>query len=289
MKKKVPVARNVGEAREKAIRELRDGLDVDLLLAHALGLTRERLYAHPEQVLTDRERQVFHEYVARRAAREPLAYITGRREFYGLDLRVDASVLIPRPATECLVERALAWWRENPPAPGPNDPALIVEAGAGSGAISLALASELPEATVIAGEVSVAAARVAHENVQRLDLAGRVYAVIADLQPPTGPAPRLLVANLPYIPRAVIDTLEPEVCDHEPRAALDGGDDGFDLYRRFIDEMRVVPGGAAAIEIGRDQAALIRAAVSGHDPRLTVEVTPDLEGFDRVALIRGFR
>jgi release factor glutamine methyltransferase len=282
------VARNVGEARKKALDRLRDGLDVDLLLAHALGLSRERLYAHPERPLTGGERQRFDEYVRRRVEREPLAYITGRREFYGLGLRVDANVLIPRPATECLVERALAWWRETPDTAESNDPPLIVEAGAGCGAISLALSAEIPEATVIAGELSGAAARIAHANARRLNLAGRVHSVIADLQPATRPAPRLLVANLPYIPRAIIDTLEPEVRDHEPRAALDGGDDGFDLYRRFIDEMRVAAGGAAVIEIGHDQAALVRAAVARRDPGLTVAVTPDLEGFDRVALIEAF-
>ncbi|HJO07316.1 MAG TPA: peptide chain release factor N(5)-glutamine methyltransferase [Chloroflexota bacterium] len=283
------MARNVGEARKNALDRLRDGLDVDLLLAHALGLSRERLYAHPERPLTTAEQQTFSQYVQRRAAREPLAYIIGRREFYGLALLVDASVLIPRPATECLVERALEWWRGPNIAPHSIEPALIVEAGAGSGAISLALAAELSEVTVIAGELSPAAARIAHENAQRLNLTGRVYPVIADLQPDTGPAPRLLVANLPYIPRAVIDTLEPEVRDHEPRSALDGGADGFDLYRRLLAEMRVAPGGAAVIEISHDQVALVRDAVNRRDPRLTVAVTTDLEGFDRVALIRGFQ
>ncbi len=282
------MARNVGEARKQALNKLRDGLDVDLLLAHALDLSRERLYAHPERPLDGEERQRFDEYVRRRAAREPLAYITGHREFYGLDLLVDASVLIPRPATECLVERALEWWRESPAATDATSKPLIVEAGAGCGAISLALAGELPEATVVAGELSGAAARLAASNARRLDLAGRVHPVIADLQPATGPAPHLLVANLPYIPRAVIDTLEPEVRDHEPRAAFDGGGDGFDPYRRFLDTMRVARGGAAVIEIGHDQAGLVRAAVASRDPRLTVEITPDLEGFDRVALIHGF-
>ena len=264
-------------------------LDADLLLAHALGVNREYLHAHPERPLTDGEQLTFDEYVRRRVGREPLAYIIGKREFYGLDLHIDRCVLVPRPATECLVDLALAWWRaEAAPASPVTDPALIVEAGTGSGAIALALAANLPDAVVVAGECSAAAARVAAENSRRLNLHHRVHVVVADLQPPTGPIPLLVVANLPYVPSDEIDRLEPEIRDHEPRPALDGGPDGFDIYRRFLSQVRVQAGGAVFIEIGHDQAALVRHAAATRGDRLKVDITPDLEGFHRVALISGW-
>ena len=264
-------------------------LDADLLLAHALGVSREYLHAHPERPLTDGEQLTFEAYVRRRVGREPLAYIITKREFYGLDIQIDRRVLVPRPATECLVDFALAWWRaEAAPANPVADPALIVEAGTGSGAIALALAANLPNATVVAGERSAAAARVATENSRRLNLHHRVHVVVADLQPPTSPIPVLVVANLPYVPSAVIDRLEPDIRDHEPRSALDGGPDGFDIYRRFLSQVRVQAGGAVFIEIGHDQAAWVRHAAAIRSVRLKVDITPDLEGFDRVALISGW-
>ncbi len=264
-------------------------LDADLLLAHALGVNREYLHAHPERLLTNGEQLTFDEYVRRRVGREPLAYITGKREFYGLDLQIDRRVLVPRPATECLVDHALAWWRtEAVPASPVTEPALIVEAGTGSGAIALALAAKLPDATVVAGERLAAAARVAAENSRRLNLRHRVHVVVADLQPPTGPIPLLVVANLPYVPSAEIDRLEPDIRDHEPRTALDGGPDGFDICRRFLSQVRVQVGGAVFIEIGHDQAELVRHAAATRSARLKVDITPDLEGFDRVALISGW-
>ncbi len=293
------VATNVREARTKAWNALREALegtsgtdlDADLLLAYALGTTREKLYAHPERLLTDREQLRFDKYVQRRAGREPLAYITGHREFYGLDLHIESRILVPRPATECLVDRALTWWRQSaidsPTNPDVARP-LIVEAGTGSGAIAVALAANLPDAVVIAGEVSQVAARVASKNSRRLKLHHRVQIVVADLQPPTRHAPLLVVANLPYVPSAELDRLAPEIRHHEPRSALDGGPDGFDIYRRFLNQVRIQAGGAVFIEFGHDQAGLVRRSAATRDARLKVNITPDLEGFDRVALISGW-
>ena len=293
LRTKVPVAVNVGEAR-KAARVAVNGksgtdLDADLLLAAALHTSREEIYAHPERPLTDRERITFDDYLRRRARREPLAYITGHREFYGLDLHIDRRVLIPRPATECLVERAVAWWRDE--AVGANSDgarSLIVEAGTGCGAIALALAANLPHAPVVAGDRSADAALVATHNARRLNLHHRVHVVVADLQPPSNLAPRLVVANLPYVPSAEIGRLEPEIREYEPRFALDGGPDGFDLYRRFLNRVRVRAGGAVLLEIGHDQAPLVYTVATALNSRLKVEISRDLEGFDRVALIRGW-
>ena len=289
------MALKVREARMKARDALAAAgidsapLDADLLLAAALDVSREVIHAHPERPLTDRENLTFAEYLHRRASREPLAYITGSREFYGLALRVDRRVLVPRPATECLVDRALTWWRHDDiGVTTANGLSLIVEAGTGSGAIALALASNLPDAIVVAGDRSPDATLVAAHNARRLNLHHRVHVVVADLQPATRPAPHLVVANLPYIPTSEIDRLEPEVRDHEPRPALDGGPDGFDLYRRFLAQVRVRPGGAVLLEIGHDQSAFVRAAAATRDASLEVEITPDLEGFDRVALISGW-
>ena len=268
-------------------------LDADLLVAQALGVPSERLFLHRDSGLNERQVDDFVANLHRRALREPLAYIVGHKEFFGLDLAVDGRALVPRPSTEVVVEVVLEFLGVRagfgvPLRPDPGPAPLIVDIGAGSGAIALALAIYLPSARVLTSDISYGAATLAAENSRRLGLEGRVHVLVADGQPRTCTAPDLLVANLPYIRSAELLKLAPEVRDHEPRLALDGGVDGFGHYREFIAAAVVNRGGALVCEIGHDQRQALIEAVARRAPHLSVAFRKDLEGFDRVAVVTGW-
>jgi len=248
-------------------------LDGELLAAHALGLSRVQLYTQFDRPLDAAELAALRALVKRRQSGEPVAYITGRKEFWSLDLAVDARVLIPRPDSETAVEEALARVR---------DGGRIADVGTGTGAIALAIAKARPDLTVFASDVSGDALAVARGNAERLGLA--VTFVKGSLVEPlrTSAPFDLLVANLPYVPTAEVAGLPAEVrC--EPRLALDGGEDGLDLVRALVAQAAGVlaPGGALVLEIGAGQAAasteLLRAA--GFDDLRTRR---DLGGVERV-------
>jgi release factor glutamine methyltransferase len=253
-------------------------LDAELLAAHAFGLTRVHLYTQFDRPLLPPELAAFRDLVKRRQAGEPVAYLTGRKEFWSLDLAVDARVLIPRPDTETAVEEALARLKER----STESPPRIADVGTGSGAIALALAKSRPEATVVASDVSPDALAVARANAERLGLA--VTFVQGNLAEPLRALEKfdLLVANLPYVRGGDIAGLAPEV-RNEPLLALDGGDDGLDLVRTLVADAPAVlgPGGALVLEIGEGQAAataeLCRAA--GLDD---VRTRADLGGIARI-------
>jgi release factor glutamine methyltransferase len=258
-------------------------LDAEVLAAHALGLSRVQLYVQFDRPLVEAELAALRELVKRRQRGESVAYITGKKEFWGLELAVDARVLVPRPDTETLVDEALA---RLPPATdaaaadaAAADAATaaprkvrVAEIGTGSGAIAVAIAKARPDAEVVAGDISPGALEVARANAQRH--AAPILFVEGDLDRPLRPhAPfDAVVANLPYIPSAEIDALAPEV-RAEPRLALDGGADGLDLVRRLVavaPEL-LVPGGALALEVGAGQApatAALLAAAGFTDVRL---------------------
>jgi release factor glutamine methyltransferase len=250
-------------------------LDAELLAAHALGLSRVQLYTQFDRPLLAAELTALRDLVKRRQGGEPVAYIVGRKEFWSLDLAVDARVLVPRPDTETAVEEALA---RADAAPATR----AADVGTGSGAIALALAKVRPDLEIFAGDVSADALAVARGNADRLGLA--VTFVEGDLLAPLLPhAPfGLVVANLPYIPTGEIAGLPPEVgC--EPRLALDGGPDGLDLVRALIAQAdgALASGGALVLEIGDGQApataGLLRAA--GFED---VQSRRDLGGIERV-------
>lgn len=256
-------------------------LDAQVLLGHVLGVSRTWLLAHPEAVLSPDEATAFDELVTRRVARHPVAYLTGHREFYGLDFQVDAAVLVPRPETELLVERAIvlarAWHARAGAWP------TVVDLGVGCGAIAVALAVSLPALPpIIAVDVSPAALAVARANATRCHVAGRIDFRPGDLLAPLDQPVDLVLANLPYIPTASIDTLAPEVRS-EPRLALDGGPDGLDPFRRLFAQVpgRVTAGGALLLEIGADQGATLHALAAGLQPD-SLTITPDLAGHDRL-------
>lgn len=227
--------------------------DAELILSEVLKLERVMLYARHDQPLTESERATVRELVARRAKHEPMAYLLKSREFWSLDLKVTPSVLIPRPDTETLVERALAHL-------APEVDGLIVDVGTGSGAIALSLAKERPKADVLALDLSEAALEVAKANATALDLPIRCLRSDLLSALAAAPAPILIAANLPYIPSGDIAGLMPDVRDYEPRLALDGGDDGLGPIRRLIPQAfsRLQPGGWLVLEAGYDQLDAVR-------------------------------
>lgn len=243
-------------------------VDAEHLLAHALGCTRMQLYLQHDRLLGDDERTPFRELVRRRLAREPVAYIEGRRGFHALDLElaVDRRVLIPRPETEHLVDWLLETLRP-PPAPLMH----VLDVGTGSGAIALAVAKARDEVQVIAVDRSEDALALARTNVTQLGLGDRVTLLGSDLAQSVTRPPRgfdAIAANLPYIPTADLARLQPEVRDYEPRLALDGGRDGLDLVRTLIaqvvDRSLLAVRAGLFLEIGIGQAEtvaeLLRAA-----------------------------
>ena len=226
-------------------------LDAELLLADTLGLDRVGLYVNFERPLQTEELTAYRERIKRRAAREPLAYILGRTEFWSLPLKVTPAVLIPRPETELLVEQAL---------PRLTGRSQVLDIGTGSGALAIALASERPELTITAIDVSPAALAVALENARCNGVVERIRFEQHDLADlPSGPY-ALVVANPPYIPSGELATLMPEVRDFEPWLALDGGADGLAAYRAITAQADrlLAPGGWLLVEVGAGQAAAVR-------------------------------
>lgn len=271
---------SVGEALGAATDALRAAaidtprLDAEVLLEEASGLSRARLASSPDEPLDAATGRRFAELVRRRLRREPVAYILGRRAFRHLDLAVDRRVLIPRPESELLVELALEL-----------EPATVLDVGTGSGAIALAVAHELPEATVLATDIYPETLDVARANAERLGLADRVRFEVGSL--PREGSFDLLLANLPYVTASQWLALEPELREFEPRGALTPGPTGFEAIEALLGELSVSPLQAVAIglEVGEGQwktvAELVRRA--GFEPD---EVRPDLAGIDRMVVGR---
>jgi release factor glutamine methyltransferase len=276
----------VTSALQFARRQL-GGLDdaevtAEALLAHVLGLSRAQLWAHREAAVTAEQGAAFQQLLARAAAGEPLAYLTGQREFYGLDFLVDRRVLVPRPETELLVDFARSL-----------GPKRALDVGTGSGCIAVALAVSLPQAAVMASDVSAVALELAQRNAERHGVAGRIDFLQSDLlaacmTPAFGvqPAFDLICANLPYIDRDVLRGLP--VSQHEPWLALDGGRDGLELIKRLLHEAPrlLAPEGAVLLEIGAGQGAKAGGAARDAFPAAQVTVERDLAGLDRLLVVR---
>jgi release factor glutamine methyltransferase len=257
-------------------------LDAELLLSHVTGLSRTQLIAHPEREVSDDEYQLFCELVERRQMREPLPYLLGEWEFWGLKFEVNPSVLIPRPETEILVEACAEWVGDRQ--------AMIAEIGAGSGAILVALATELPSATLFGTEICPDAAGTAMRNVERHGLADRITVLIGDLAQPlrdAGLTGRLdaIVSNPPYIVECLADDLQPEV-QREPRLATVAGPDPLVFYRRILDEAFTLlkAGGRIFFEIDPGLTSLICDLGAERGFRF-VEMRCDLAGLERVVIL----
>jgi release factor glutamine methyltransferase len=266
---------DAGEARLRGAGIDTPRLDAELLLADAVGATRSEVVAG--LVDPTRSRRTYDAWLTRRAKREPLAYITGRQGFRRIDLCVDRRVLIPRPETELLVAVVKV-----------DRPCGILDIATGSGAVALALADELPDATITAADISPGALEVASVNAGEIGASKRVTFILSDLLAAIDGVFDAITANLPYVVAADIDGLQPEVSIFEPRLALDGGEDGLDLVRRLADgaPAHLKPGGMLALEIGEGQAieteSILRAAGF-----VKTERHVDLNGIERVVTGRA--
>jgi release factor glutamine methyltransferase len=229
--------------------------DARLLLGHALRLDRAQLLSQSDRLLDAREVSAISNLAARRLKREPVSRILGRKEFWSLPLDVTGDVLVPRPDTETLVEAALELT-----GPSRDKPLRLLDIGTGSGAIMLALLSELKNATGVATDISKAAIDVARGNAERLGLATRCSFVVCDIADGVSGPFDLIVSNPPYIAHDDIATLEPEVREHDPALALDGGQDGLDTYRAIAARAPSLlgPGGRLIVELGIGQESDVR-------------------------------
>lgn len=266
-----------------------------LLLSQVLGQSKEWLVAHGDENLADDKHQQYESLLTRVIAHEPLFYVLGHREFFGLDLRIDKRVLIPRPETEMLVELALkeiGEWRLET-LPNLYSPISVMDIGTGSGAVPIAIAKHAPAARLIATDISKDALDVARMNAERHDVADRITFVQADLLEGIHAMPLVITANLPYVTREEIDGLPPEIQEHEPRVALDGGDDGLDLVRRLLRQIAMLtvangqsPLRAVFMEFGASQGPAVLAAARSILPHAHSEIKKDLAQLDRVSAIR---
>jgi release factor glutamine methyltransferase len=261
-------------------------LEVEVLYGEAAGLDRAAVIARGGNVPSADALERFEALLARRLAREPLAYILGRRECYGMTFEVGSGVLIPRPETETLIEAGLAAVREHPNA---RRIVRVADVGTGSGVVALAIAKHALTAKVYGLDVSTAALAVAGRNRKRFALMERVVLLAGDLMESLPERVDVVVANLPYVPAAEIDRLAPEVRDWEPRSALDGGTDGLEVIRALCAQLpeHLTDGPRAVLlEVGARQApeisALLRAAAGGE-----VRVHRDLAGIERVVEVRA--
>lgn len=252
--------------------------DAELLLLHTLNAPRTLLFTSPEQPLTAAELAGYEGLIDRRMRGEPIQYITGRQEFYGLSLRVTPAVLIPRPETELLVEAVLARL--------PNDRVLrIVDVGTGSGAIAIALACRLPSAEIAAIDLSIAALDIARENAAEHRVSERIRFLRSDLLGALADEDAFdaIVSNPPYVADGDRDSLHPQVREYEPASALFAGPQGLDIYRHLLPQAWAAlrPDGLLALEIGYGQRDALEQLLSGWEG---VEFLDDLRGIPRVAL-----
>ena len=271
-------------------------LDAELLLAHAIGTDRTVIIAHPEAAVGDGAAERFEVDLKRRAAGEPVAYIRGFKEFYGLAFAADARALIPRPETERLVELAEAAVMTRlagAPRPHGTPPLRIADVGTGGGTIAVSLAVALrrrgieDDVEVIGIDDDPAALSLARENAVGHAVADRVRFIEADLLPPVVASPfDLVLANLPYVPSGAIAGL-PVAASFEPRGALDGGPDGLAVIARLLTRLpeALTPHGLALLEIGSDQADGVSALIRRELPGWTCSIELDLAGHPRVARI----
>lgn len=262
-------------------------LDVELLMGHVLGMPRLKLYLDFDRELLEPDLNAIRNLVQRRGTREPLQHILGSAGFCGLEILVNRHVLIPRPETEVLAERAWEYLNALPTAGA--EPVAALDFGTGSGCLALALARHAPAARIVALDVSGAALEVARTNAARLNLASRIEFYESDGFAAAAGAGRfhLIVANPPYIPTGEIEHLPPEVRDHDPRLALDGGPDGLTFLRKLAREAPqfLLPGGRLMCEFGDGQSALVPALFS-LPPWSSAEVLVDLTGRPRILVAR---
>jgi len=259
----------------------------EILLAHAINAKRIDLYLRYDQPLNSDELNRFKTLIKRRANREPVAYILGRKEFWSMDLEVNRTVLIPRPETECLVERAL----ESLAADSKPECKSVLELGTGSGAVVLALASENSRHSYLGTDVSIDAVRVARRNSMRHGMDAKIRFMVADWFEPFDAKSGifdLIVSNPPYIKSGDLKRLQPEIHVYEPVAALDGAKDGLRCLRHIIQcaYLYLKPTGALLLEMGHDQQAPLKQIIDACGQYEDVQFYRDYSGYDRIVSMR---
>ena len=259
----------------------------EILLAHALAAERIDLYLQYDQPLNAKELSRFKAILKRRIKREPVAYILGYKEFWSLELAVTRDVLIPRPETECLVERALAYLA----AASGSGHQRILELGTGSGAILIALASENTQHTYWGTDISAAAIQIAQHNVIKHGLATDIHFLVADWFAPFAVSAGLfdmIISNPPYIRHGDLKGLQPEIQAFEPLVALDGSEDGLRCLRHIIQSAHryLKPGGMLLLEMGHDQKVPLKQIIQRCDQYEDVAFYTDYSGYDRIIAMR---
>ena len=276
----VETARRALTAQLKSVSIESAELDARVLVGAVLGLDLTGMVTAASRSLTSDESNRLEDFTRRRLAGEPVARILGRREFWGLPLQLSAATLVPRPDTETVVELALEMLRASASA---GRPLRIADLGTGSGAILLALLSELPDAFGCGTDISVDALRTANGNAAGLGLAARTAFIACDYAAALSGPFDLIVSNPPYIRSAEIASLGIEVRDHDPHRALDGGTDGLDAYRALIPQAArlLAPRGALIVEVGHGQSAAVQRLMGAAGLRLERPPRPDLGGIPR--------
>ena len=256
-------------------------LEAEVLIRHVLGIDRATFFRDLEEPVTDSDRQHLDDLVVRRLRREPLNYITGFREFYGLSFEVSDSVLIPRQETELLVETVISLARSRP-----KHEIKICDVGTGSGAIAISLAVNLPFAEITAIDISQSALDIADANRRTHGVYNRVALRRGNLLEPVDFKPEIIVSNPPYIPMGDLSLLQPEI-QYEPRVALDGGTDGLELIRGLLSQSldKVSSTGAILFEIDSSQENSARILAGEYFPNSHISVLDDLSGSSRAILI----
>jgi len=266
--------------RDAGISRIESDLDARLLAQHVLGWTTERFLTDASAREPEGFTPQYESLVARRATREPLAYIVGVREFWGLELEVTPDVLIPRPATELIVEATLELFRDR------DAPVAVADICTGCGCVAVAIAHERPAATVVATDISEEALDVARRNALRHGVGDRVTFCHGDLLAGIDRRLDAIVANPPYVVDRAAPALQPEVRDYEPAVALFGGTEGFDLVTRLVEQApsRLRTGGYLVFEFGLGQDVEVEDLLE-NTPELTlVDLRRDLQGIARTAI-----
>ncbi len=259
-------------------------LDAEILLAYALNKNRTWLYLYPKQSLQPTQYDIYARLIARREQREPVAYIVGHKEFFGLDFLVNQHVLIPRPETELLVETAIELTTHT------KQRLSIADVCTGSGCIAITLAKYRPQANVFAGDISQQALAVARQNAARHQMSDRITFLNGDLLVPLTTPVNMIVSNPPYVsrPELAAPAAMPEVARYEPRLALDGGPAGLAIIERLLAEAKekLNPYGMLLVEIGSEQGPAVLQLAQGQFPEATIQVKKDLAGLDRLLVVK---
>ncbi len=272
---------NLRQALENAREVLRDkkiedaSLEGEILLRYVLGINRAQLFSQLEFTLDSEQEKALEKALERRLSGEPTAYITGHREFYGLDFIVDCRVLIPRPESELLVEKAIEL-------AGKRKITTIADIGTGSGAIAVSLAVNLPGVIIYAVDISAPALDVAAKNCQKYKITDKVLLLQGDLLEPLMEPVDMIIANLPYVKTS--DLKEQMTLGFEPSLALNGGEDGLDVIRTICNHAgeKLKPKGCLLMEIGQGQAECVTVLLNKMFPRALVKLNYDLSGIERI-------